>query len=59
MPDVRFGMCEMFASAEAKIDLEKDNLDECYEELTNTVRTELKRQYQQWKEKEPIGEASI
>ena len=59
MPNLRFGMIEMFASAEAEVDLEKDNLNECYEELTNTVRTELKRQYKQWQEKEPIGEASI
>ena len=57
MPNVRFGMCEMFASAEAEVG--EEDLTQAYTELVEIVRTELKRQYDQWSGKEPIGEASI
>ena len=58
MPDIRYGMIEIFSSAKAEVG-EKEDLTNSYIELTDIVRTELKRQYKQWQEKEPIGEASI
>ena len=57
-PDIRYSMIELFASAEAKVG-EKEDLTQSYIELTDIVRVELKRQYKQWQEREPIGEASI
>ena len=58
MPDIRYGMIELFSSAKAEVG-EKEDLTQSYIELTDIVRAELKRQYKQWQEKEPVGEASI
>ena len=58
MPDIRYGMIEMFASAKAEVN-EKEDLTTCYTELVETIRVELKRQYDLWRGREPIGEAAI
>lgn len=58
IPEIQYGMIDMFASADAEVS-EEENLTEAYIELTKIVRSELERQYTQWRKKEPVESPSI